>query len=162
MGRQRTAYFINIWLQYQKMSILINLVMKVNEHNNEYHITIKVKPVDAKSSIYIEFVKEINNNYLKFNSMVTMQQYQNTGINSQNLTFLICQTKFIFFLQIEDTSHYLLHCYHFTLYLIDLMISVKRIYNNFESLIDKNKITIYIYTYYIYTISVLYIIYIYI
>ena len=44
----------------------------VNEHNNEYHITIKVKPVDAKSSIYIEFVKEINNNYLKFNSMVTM------------------------------------------------------------------------------------------
>ena len=44
----------------------------VNEHNNEDHITIKVKPVDAKSSIYIEFVKEINNNYLKFNSMVTM------------------------------------------------------------------------------------------
>ena len=41
------------------------------------------------------------------------------------------------------------------------MISVKRIYNNFESLIDKNKITIYIYTYYIYTISILYIIYIY-
>ena len=41
------------------------------------------------------------------------------------------------------------------------MISVKRIYNNFESLIDKNKITIYIYTYYIYTIYNIYIIYIY-
>ena len=44
----------------------------VNEYNNEYHSTIKVKPVDAKSSIYIDFAKEINNNYLKVNSMMTM------------------------------------------------------------------------------------------
>ena len=157
MGRQRTVYFINIWLQYQKNVYIDKSGDVVNEYNNEYHSTIKVKPVDAKSSIYIDFAKEINNNYLKVNSMMTMQQYQNTGINSQNLTFLICQTKFIFFLQIEDTSHYLLHCYHFTLHLIDLMISVKRIYNNFESLIDKNKITIYIY---IHTIYILYLYYI--
>ena len=44
----------------------------VNEYNNEYHSTIKVKSVDARSSIYIDFAKEINNNYLKVNSMMTM------------------------------------------------------------------------------------------
>ena len=33
----------------------------VNKYNNTYHITIKMKPVDAKSSIYIDSSKEINN-----------------------------------------------------------------------------------------------------
>ena len=27
----------------------------VNKHNNPYHSTIKMKPVDVKSSIYIDF-----------------------------------------------------------------------------------------------------------
>ena len=37
----------------------------VNKHNNIYHSTIKMKPVDVKSSTYIDFSKEINNKNLK-------------------------------------------------------------------------------------------------
>ena len=32
----------------------------VNEYNNTYHSNIKMKPVDVKSSTYIDFDKEIN------------------------------------------------------------------------------------------------------
>ena len=48
-------------------------------------------------------------------------------------------------LEIEDTSHYLLHCHHFSQYRIDLMNSVKFILENFESLSDnvKNDILLY-------------------
>ena len=37
-------------------------------------------------------------------------------------------------LEIEDTSHYLLRCHHFSQYRTDLMNSVKSILENFESL----------------------------
>ena len=33
----------------------------VNEYNNTYHRTIKMKPVDVKDDTYIDFEKEINN-----------------------------------------------------------------------------------------------------
>ena len=42
-------------------------------------------------------------------------------------------------LEIEDTSHYLLHCHHFSQYRIDLMNSVKSTLKNFESLPDVKK-----------------------
>ena len=42
-------------------------------------------------------------------------------------------------LDIEDTSHYLLHCHHFSQHRIDLMNSVNSIYANFDSLSDNNK-----------------------
>ena len=45
-------------------------------------------------------------------------------------------------LEIEDTSHYLLNCHHFTLHRIDLMNSVKSICNNFESMTDNNEMTL--------------------
>ena len=45
-------------------------------------------------------------------------------------------------LEIGDTSHYLLHCHHFTLHCIDLMNSVKSNGNNFESVTNNNKITL--------------------
>ena len=32
----------------------------VNEYNNTYHCTIKMKPVDLKASAYIDFDKENN------------------------------------------------------------------------------------------------------
>ena len=48
-------------------------------------------------------------------------------------------------LEIEDTSHYLLHCHHFTLHRIDLTNSVKFICNNFESMTNNNKITLLLY-----------------
>ena len=48
-------------------------------------------------------------------------------------------------LEIEDTSHYLLHCYHFSHYCIDLMNRVKSILENFESLSDSVKKDILLY-----------------
>ena len=38
----------------------------VNKYNNKYHRTIKMKPVDVKSSIYFDFNKENNKEGLKF------------------------------------------------------------------------------------------------
>ena len=38
----------------------------VNKYNNTYHRTIKTKPVDVKSSRYIDFNKEINDEDPKF------------------------------------------------------------------------------------------------
>ena len=42
-------------------------------------------------------------------------------------------------LEIEDTLHYLLPCHHFNHIRIDLMNSVKSVYDNFESLSDEDK-----------------------
>ena len=42
-------------------------------------------------------------------------------------------------LDIEDTSHYLLHCHHVSQHRIDLMNSVNSIYENFNSVLDNNK-----------------------
>ena len=38
----------------------------VNKYNNAYHSTIKMKPVDVKSSSYIDSSKEVNNQDPKF------------------------------------------------------------------------------------------------
>ena len=38
----------------------------VNKYNNTYHSTIKMKPVDVKSNIYIDSSKEINDKNPKF------------------------------------------------------------------------------------------------
>ena len=38
----------------------------VNRYNNTCHNTIKMKPVDVKSSTYIDYSKEINNKDHKF------------------------------------------------------------------------------------------------
>ena len=32
----------------------------LNEHNNRYHRTIKMKPVDVKDNAYIDFIKQVN------------------------------------------------------------------------------------------------------
>ena len=42
-------------------------------------------------------------------------------------------------LEIEDTSHYLLHCHHFSHHCADLMNSVKSVCDNFESMPDNVK-----------------------
>ena len=42
-------------------------------------------------------------------------------------------------LEIEDTLYYLLHCQYFNHIRIELMNSVKYVYDNFESLSDKDK-----------------------
>ena len=38
----------------------------VGEHNNTYHRTIKIKPVDVKDNTYIDFKKEVNDKDTKF------------------------------------------------------------------------------------------------
>ena len=38
----------------------------VNEYDNAYHRTIKVKPIDVKDNTYISIGKEVNNNDPKF------------------------------------------------------------------------------------------------
>ena len=40
---------------------------KVNKYNNTYHRIIKMKPVDVKRSMYINFDKECNNGGPNFN-----------------------------------------------------------------------------------------------
>ena len=48
-------------------NVYINKLDKiVSKYNNTYHRTIKMKPVEVKSSTYIDSSKEINNKYLKF------------------------------------------------------------------------------------------------
>ena len=44
----------------------------VDEYNNTYHTTIKMKPIDVKDNTYINADKEINNKDPKF------KEYQNT------------------------------------------------------------------------------------
>ena len=52
---------------------------KVNKNKNTYHSTIKMKPVDVKSSIYIDSCKE--NNYkdpkFKIKNTVRISKYKN-------------------------------------------------------------------------------------
>ena len=48
----------------------------VNKYNDTYHNTIKMKPVDVKSSIYFDFSKETNDKDPKF-KLVILLEYQN-------------------------------------------------------------------------------------
>ena len=51
----------------------------VNEYNNTYHRTIKMKPIDVKDSAYINIDKEVNNNDPKFKvgDHVRISKYKN-------------------------------------------------------------------------------------
>ena len=51
----------------------------VNQYNNKYHTTIKMKPVDVKSNTYIDFKKEVNNADPKFKigDYVRISKYKN-------------------------------------------------------------------------------------
>ena len=40
--------------------------LDVNEYNNAYHITIKMKPIDVKDNTYIDSIKEVNHEDRKF------------------------------------------------------------------------------------------------
>ena len=52
----------------------------VDEYNNTYHRTIKMKPVDVKDNAYIDFEKDVNDKVLKFNvgDFVRTSKYKNT------------------------------------------------------------------------------------
>ena len=51
----------------------------INEYNNTYVRTIKMKPVDVKDNTYIDFKKEVNDKNPKFKvgDHVRMSQYKN-------------------------------------------------------------------------------------
>ena len=51
----------------------------VNKYNNTYHRTIKMKPVDVKTSTYINSSKQINNkdSKLKIDDIVRISKYKN-------------------------------------------------------------------------------------
>ena len=51
----------------------------VNKYNNTYHITIKMKPVDVKSSTYIDSSKEVNDKdpKCKISDTVRISKYKN-------------------------------------------------------------------------------------
>ena len=51
----------------------------VDEYNNTYHKTIKMKPVDIKDNTYIDFGKEVNDKDLKFKigDQVRISKYKN-------------------------------------------------------------------------------------
>ena len=40
--------------------------LDVNEYNNAYHITIKMKQIDVKDNTYIDSIKEVNDEDRKF------------------------------------------------------------------------------------------------
>ena len=52
----------------------------LDEYNNTYHRTIKMKPVDVKDNTYIDFKKEVNNKDPKFKvgDHVRISKYKNT------------------------------------------------------------------------------------
>ena len=51
----------------------------VNEYNNTYHRTIKMKPVDVKDNTYIDFKKDVNDKDPKFKvgNRVRISKYKN-------------------------------------------------------------------------------------
>ena len=51
----------------------------VNEYNNTYHRTIKIKHVDVKDNTYIDFIKEVNDKDPKFkvDDHATVSKYKN-------------------------------------------------------------------------------------
>ena len=58
--------FTSKWIQYQKNVSINKLGNIVNEYNNTYHITIKMKPVDVKDNTYVDSIKEVNDKDFKF------------------------------------------------------------------------------------------------
>ena len=66
-------YMISI-LKYVYIDELDDIV---NEYNNKYHRTIKMKVLDVKDNTYINIDKEVNGKILNF-KLVIMEEYQNT------------------------------------------------------------------------------------
>ena len=59
--------------------VYFNALDIVDEYNNTYHITIKIKPIDVKSDSYTEFNEESNEKDPKFKvgDCVRISKYKN-------------------------------------------------------------------------------------
>ena len=71
--------FTNMWLLFQKNVYIDKLYDIVDEYNNTYHRTIKMKPVGVRDNKYIDFNKEVNDKDLKFkvSDHVRISKYKN-------------------------------------------------------------------------------------
>ena len=60
----------------------------VNEYNNTYHRTIKMKPVDVKDNTYIDFKKEVNDKDPKFkvSDHVRISKYKSVSAFAKGYT----------------------------------------------------------------------------
>ena len=67
--------FTNIWQLCQKNVRIDKLSDIVNEYNNTYHSTIKMKPVDVKDNTYIDFGKKFMIKILN-SKLVIIFEYQ--------------------------------------------------------------------------------------
>ena len=58
----------------------------VNEYNNTYHRTIKMKPIEVKDKTYIDSVKEVNDKDSKFkvSDHVRISKYKNMFAKGYN------------------------------------------------------------------------------
>ena len=61
-----------------KKCVFDKLDGKVNEYNNTYHRTIKIKPVDVTDNTYINIGKEVNDKDSKFGNHVGISKYKDT------------------------------------------------------------------------------------
>ena len=105
----------------------------VNEYNNTYHRTIKMKPVDVKDNTYIDFKKEVNDKDPKFKvgDYVRISKYKNVFAkgympNWSEEVFVIKKLK------VQFLGHILL-----------MILMVKKLLehfmkNNYKRLINKN------------------------
>ena len=53
----------------------------INKYNNTYHRAIKIKPIDVKDVTHVDFIKEVDDEYLKLMinlKLVVMSEFQNT------------------------------------------------------------------------------------
>ena len=66
----------------------------VNKYNNTCQSTIKIKPVDVKSSTYIDSSKENNNKIVNL-KLVALLEYQNIKIFLKKFTFQIDLESFL-------------------------------------------------------------------
>ena len=87
---------------YKHMTVVPKNVYNdiVNEYNNTYHRTIKMKPVDVKDNTYINFGKELNDKDPKFKvgDQVRISKYKNIfakgyNSNSSEEVFVIQKVK---------------------------------------------------------------------
>ena len=62
-----------------KIGYLDKLDDIVNEYNNTYHRTIKMKPIDVKDNVYINIGKEVNDKdpIFKVGDHVRISKYKN-------------------------------------------------------------------------------------
>ena len=58
----------------------------VNEYNNTYHRTIKMKPIDVKDNTYIDFKKEVNDKEPKFKVRDHLRIYKYKNIFAKGYT----------------------------------------------------------------------------